>query len=75
MILARIICLHGLLREFSTAQAKKWVWFEMWPFMPGYWETGADPGLEKGWGTPDQNGEKSKINDIHDLTINVRSKV
>ena len=28
---------------------------------------GADPALEKGWGTPDKNGGNSKINDIHDL--------
>ena len=28
---------------------------------------GADPGLEKGWGTPNQNDEKSKSNDVHHL--------
>ena len=34
--------------------------------------SGADPGLGKGRGTPNQNGEKAKINDIHDL-LNERS--
>ena len=29
--------------------------------------SGADPGLEKGWGAPDENSKNSKINDIHDL--------
>ena len=29
--------------------------------------TGADPGLAKGWGTQNEDGEKAKINDIHNL--------
>ena len=37
--------------------------------------TGADPGFQKGGGTPKLSGENSKVNDIHDHLITVRSNV
>ena len=34
---------------------------------------GADVGFQKGAGTPKENGENSKVNDIHNPTNYVRS--